>query len=224
MNYKDQLESFKSSCRMYPQEKQDIEEYRNSSLEQDPVKQKYFLYMQDDITYVESSFKEIREKCGTNAVLLIWMLFVERKTQTALAEEWHMDRMHIRYAMDRWMHILLEQKEVTYKDILFSFKSSCMMYSEEEKRMEELKGTIDTDSVHKNTYKLIQNDLDYTDQIFHAIEEHYGSDAKKLAYEVLVQGKTQTHVASENNMTKRQLEYAMGGWLKTVLTEYQGER
>lgn len=216
MNKKERLENFRSSCMAYPQEKQELEKNRNITII-NPAQKQFFRYMQEDVAYVESSFGRLQEQCGTNAELLIWMLFVERKTQSAITAEWKLSRKHIQYAADRWLRILLEDRQPDYKDHLFAFKSSCLMYRQEKEIRSQTKSIPDDKPILKKTFQMIRSDAAFTETVFTKLTEKYGKKAADLTAEVLINKRTQAEVAKENSMTKRKLEYNMNKWIRFSL-------
>ena len=218
MNEKEHLENFKAACRMYPQEKKDLEENRNSTPNPDPGLTQLFVYMQEDIDYVENTFRDIRQKCGTNAELMTWLLYVERKTQTALMEEWKVSRKQQQYAQNRWLQLLLNERKKTEKDDLFAFRCSCRTYLIGKQKLEENKGITDMNRIRKRTLQLIHEDIAYTEKILDSIQKQYGEEAWKLTVEVLINGRTQEETAEKAGITKRKLQYSMEKWLKAVLT------
>lgn len=106
MEYKDKLDAFKSSCRVYKQEKLNLEKLLQE--ESDPVKAQYIRYVQEDVVFVEGKLDEIEEKCGPNARLMVWELFVENKTQASVAEEYHLTRRQLQYSVNKWMREVLQ--------------------------------------------------------------------------------------------------------------------
>lgn len=221
MNYKEKLEIFKSSCSVYPREKAELEKQKMSISKPDPVQEQLYDYMQKDVDYVESSFQVIYEKCGTNARLLTWILFVYRQTQTAVAEECHISRRQLQYSMDRCMHILLDEntQPITYKDRLHAVKSSCRMYLQEKKKVEESRSNPKSDFIHVKLIQYVEDDIAFTESVFSRINQKYGDEATELTEKVLIKGHTQEEVSREYGITKRKLEYSMGKWIKDALED-----
>lgn len=110
MEYKDKLDAFKSSCRVYKLEKNKL----NMMLKEngnDAARDQYIRYVKADVEFVEKTFQIIEEKCGPNARVLIWEMFVENKTQSGLAAEYGITRRQLQYSLDKWMHTVLENEE-----------------------------------------------------------------------------------------------------------------
>ena len=96
--YKDKAEAFRSSCRFYHKNRLMYEQ----TAETDENRQ-HLQYIRDDIQYVENTFDQIREKCGTGARLILYLLFVEERTQQDVAEEYNMTRRQLQYSVDKWL-------------------------------------------------------------------------------------------------------------------------
>ena len=100
--YKDRLDAFKSSCRVYKNEKKMLEEsdMRKNAFGDDQL----YRYMKEDIDYVNRMFETIGTKCGVNARLMIWLLFVEENTQADVAYRFGLTRRQLQYSLNKWMH------------------------------------------------------------------------------------------------------------------------
>ena len=107
--YKDKLDAFKSSCRVYKNEKRMLEEAE--------LKKSYFgdeqlyRFMCEDVEYVDQMFEKISEKCGMNARLMLWLLFVEENTQADVAFRFGLSRRQLQYSMNKWMRTVLSGGE-----------------------------------------------------------------------------------------------------------------
>lgn len=216
MNEKDKLEIFQASCLVYTQEKRELEKFENSSKDPDPMNRQMYEYIRQDVSYVEDSLTKIRKKCGTNAELMTWLLYVEGETQTAVAEICHISRRQLQYAMNRWTHLFLEDvsEDMNEEDFSFAFHASARMYEVEQKGLQALHGLV-----QKQRDQLILNDMCFTEGVLGIIETLYGNQAKDLIWSMYVKGETQDHMAEEFHMTRRQVQYATkkylkGAWIK----------
>lgn len=218
MNEKEKLEIFQASCMVYPQERKELEKLRNSSGNPDPMNRQMYEYVRQDVSYVEDSLAKIRKKCGTNAGLMTWLLYVEGETQTAVAEICHVSRRQLQYAMNRWMHSFLEEESdvMNEEDFTFAFNASARMYEVELEGLQALDGTMNPGFVQKQRKQLILEDLQFTEEILADIEALYGKKAGNLIRSVCVKGETQEHTAEEFHMTRRQVQYAMKKYLKSA--------
>lgn len=63
-----------------------------------------------DIRYVDDVFVQIDEKCGHTAYLMMWMLFIEGRTQSSVAESFGLTRRQMQYSMDKWMKQVLNDE------------------------------------------------------------------------------------------------------------------
>lgn len=218
MNEKEKLEIFQASCQVYPQEKRELEKIGNSSKDPDPMNRQMYEYIRQDVSYVEDSLIKIRKKCGTNAELMTWLLYVEGETQMAVAEICHVSRRQLQYAMDRWMRLFLEEtnEDMNEEDFSFAFHASARMYEVEKKGLHTLQKTFNQDLVQKQRDQLILNDMSFTEELLKNIEACYGTNARNLIWSVYVKGETQEHMAEEFHMTRRQVQYVIKKYLKSA--------
>ena len=107
--YKEKLEAFKDSCRVYRQEKQMMEELQLKS--GSFGNERLHSYIKADIEYVDRMLEEISKKCGSNARLMIWLLFVEEKTQVDVAVQYGLSRRQLQYSISKWMHKVFDDAE-----------------------------------------------------------------------------------------------------------------
>lgn len=107
--FKDRLDAFKNSCRVYKNEKKMLEEagMRRSTFGDDQL----YKFMKEDIDYVDRMFETISAKCGMNARLMIWLLFVEENTQADVAYRFGLSRRQLQYSMNKWMRQVLDEGE-----------------------------------------------------------------------------------------------------------------
>lgn len=102
-DYKEKAEAFRSSCRFYSRNKK---MYQNTAVTDE--NRQHLHYIHDDIQFVENTFDLIREKCGTGARLILYLLFVEERTQQDVAEEYNMTRRQLQYSVDKWLRAVFE--------------------------------------------------------------------------------------------------------------------
>lgn len=218
MNEKEKLEIFQASCQVYPQEKRELDKIVNSSKDPDPINRQMYEYVRQDVSYVEDSLTKIRKKCGTNAELMTWLLYVEGETQMAVAEICHVSRRQLQYAMNRWMHLFLEDtsEDMSEEDFSFAFHASARMYEVEQEGLQVSKGTINPDLVQKQRDQLILEDMHFTEEVLKNIETSYGIQARNLIWSTYVKGETQEHMAEEFHITRRQVQYATKKYLKSA--------
>ncbi len=101
MLFKEKVEAFRESCRAYKSEKQ--------MLENNAEDQAVLLDMiRKDVSFVEKTFETIMKKCGPNAGVILWKLFVEDRTQDEVAYEINVSRRKIQYSVNRWLHMVFE--------------------------------------------------------------------------------------------------------------------
>lgn len=104
--FKEKLDAFKNSCRVYKHEKEMMEEHmRNAG--KDFADKKLTGFLEEDIRYVEDMFERIKERCGNNARLMIWLMFVEERTQQDVAQQYGLTRRQLQYSLNKWMHMVL---------------------------------------------------------------------------------------------------------------------
>ncbi len=102
-DYKDKIEAFRSSCRFYRQNKRMFE-----TTPENEDNRQHLHYIHDDIMFVERMFERIREKCGTGARLIMYLLFVEERTQEDVAKEYNMTRRQLQYSVKKWLKSVFE--------------------------------------------------------------------------------------------------------------------
>lgn len=107
--FKEKLDAFKSSCRVYKHEKQMLEEadLRKGIFGDEQL----YRFMQEDVDYVDRMFETIASKCGINARLMIWLMFVEETTQADVAYRFGLSRRQLQYSMNKWMRQVLDGEE-----------------------------------------------------------------------------------------------------------------
>jgi hypothetical protein len=105
--YKEKLDAFKNSCRVYKNEKKMLAEAE--------MKKTWFgdeqlhRFMKEDVEYVDGMFEKIGKKCGVNARLMLWMMFVDENTQADVAFRFGLSRRQLQYSMNKWMRQALEE-------------------------------------------------------------------------------------------------------------------
>ncbi|MDO4413570.1 MAG: hypothetical protein Q4C20_00685 [Erysipelotrichaceae bacterium] len=104
--YKERLNAFKNSCRVYKYEKKMLQEadMRKNGFGDDQL----YSYMREDIGFVDGMFDTISAKCGVNARLMIWLLFVDENTQADVAYRFGLTRRQLQYSVNKWMHQVFE--------------------------------------------------------------------------------------------------------------------
>lgn len=110
MDYKESLDAFRASCRAYQNEKENLVRYRNAQ-GLNPMTEQLVKFMKEDVDYVDRTLDKIQKECGTNARLMIFLLFVEERTQVDIGHEFGITRRQVQYSMDKWLHIALDYDE-----------------------------------------------------------------------------------------------------------------
>ena len=110
MDYKESLEAFRASCRAYRNEKENLMRFRNVQ-DLNPITEQMVKFMREDVDYVDRTLDQIEKECVTNARLMIFLLFVEERTQVDIAHEFGITRRQVQYSMDKWLHVVLKYKE-----------------------------------------------------------------------------------------------------------------
>ena len=106
-DYKERLQAFKNSCRVYEHEQNALEKARLSNGSGD---ERLNAYLKEDVDSVTRTFELIRELCGTSIALMIWQLFVEEKTQAATAHQFGITRRQLQYCVNKYMHEVFEEE------------------------------------------------------------------------------------------------------------------
>lgn len=127
-SYRSKLAAFRTSCRVYQKEKQEMDHLvskypdlakvkpEKNAVKLDPHMNhglgniELYQLLAQDIRYVDDVFVRIDEKCGHTAYLMLWMLFIEGRTQQSVAESFGLTRRQIQYSMDKWMKQVLNDE------------------------------------------------------------------------------------------------------------------
>lgn len=97
----DKAKLFRSSARFYLSNKKMYEDYKAGKLHQQD--DRFYSFILEDLQFVENSLEEILEKCGTAARLIIYMLYVENRTQEDVAGLFGITRRQLQYSLVRWL-------------------------------------------------------------------------------------------------------------------------
>ena len=103
--YKDRLNAFRDSCRVYNQEKQVLDSVDKNS---DPM---LIQFIRENVEHVEYILSLTKEICGSSIALMIWMLFVEQKTQAAVAYQMNITRRQLQYSLHKHMRLVFEEEQ-----------------------------------------------------------------------------------------------------------------
>ena len=98
MEYRDKIDAFRDSCRVYLKEKETEANLKGDSDEL------FVRFLKEDIQFVEDTFERIKSECGSDAGTVVWKLFVDDKTQTEVAEEYGISRRQLQYSLYNWLH------------------------------------------------------------------------------------------------------------------------
>ncbi|MDO4413573.1 MAG: hypothetical protein Q4C20_00700 [Erysipelotrichaceae bacterium] len=103
MDFKNKVEAFRNSCKMYRSETEKL-----GSLDENAILKKY---IEDDVSFVEETFSKLEDECGLRAKNTVWELFVEERTQVDVAFEMNMSRRQLQYLINKWLHAVFEDTE-----------------------------------------------------------------------------------------------------------------
>lgn len=98
MNKNDKWEAFKASCKVYMSEKETLSLYHSKNAGDDV----FYQFLQDDIKFVESTFRTIELECGTAAKVIMWLLYVKGKTQQEIADQYGLTRRSLQVSLYKW--------------------------------------------------------------------------------------------------------------------------
>lgn len=107
--FKDRLDAFKNSCRVYKHEKAMLDD-QSSYKRSDFGDEKLLSYIKEDVDYVEGIFSAVETRYGKSARLMIWLLFVEEKTQVDVAAQFGISRRQLQYSLNKWLQYVLGQE------------------------------------------------------------------------------------------------------------------
>jgi hypothetical protein len=107
MNKKEKWAAFKASCRVYKSEKTTLSLYHSNG----QGDEMFYSFLEDDIHFVESTFQDIDDKCGTSAKVMIWLLCVEGKSQIEVAEKYGLTRRALQVSLYKWIDEVFEDDD-----------------------------------------------------------------------------------------------------------------
>lgn len=71
-----------------------------------------YSYILEDLKFVENSLDEIMEKCGTAARLIVYLLYVENRTQEDVAGIFGITRRQLQYSLIRWLDTVFVPQDI----------------------------------------------------------------------------------------------------------------
>lgn len=98
MEYREKIDAFRESCRVYLKEKEVAAGLNQESEEM------FARFLREDIQFVEDTFERIKNECGNDARSVVWKLFVDDKTQAEVAYEFGISRRQLQYSLYNWFH------------------------------------------------------------------------------------------------------------------------
>ena len=102
------------------------------------------------------------------------------------------------------------------KDKIDAFKASCRVYLNEKEALESYHSTNLGD---KYMYDMMQDDVDFVEEVFERLEEECGTQAKLMFYLLYVKAETQQDVAKKFGLTRRQLQQTIYRWQRQVFDD-----
>ena len=106
-DYKEQMKAFKSSARFYRSNKEQYGRIKS----QKEYDETYLQFLKEDLDSVDRVLDKIRDKCGSSARLLTYLVFVEERTQEDVAQEYRLSRRQLQYLLTKWLHTVFEDDE-----------------------------------------------------------------------------------------------------------------
>lgn len=100
-SYKDRADIFRSSARLYLSNQKTYKEYQSGRFKQPD--ERFLSFIKEDMQFVEKTLDEIKEKCGTAARLVVYLLYVENRTQEDVAGDFRITRRQLQHSLNRWM-------------------------------------------------------------------------------------------------------------------------
>ncbi|HAW12795.1 MAG TPA: hypothetical protein DCW34_03740 [Erysipelotrichaceae bacterium] len=102
------------------------------------------------------------------------------------------------------------------KDKIDAFKASCRVYLNEKEALESYHSTNLGD---RYMYEMMQDDVDFVEDVFERLEDECGTQAKLMFYLLYVKAETQQDVAKEFGLTRRQLQQTIYRWQRQVFDD-----
>lgn len=101
-SFKERVDSFRSSARFYLSNQKAYEAMISDQKAGQNDQQLKILH--DDLLYVEDIFNRIHDECGSGARLIIYLLFVENRTQESVARDFNITRRQLQYSLNKWLY------------------------------------------------------------------------------------------------------------------------
>lgn len=108
-SYKDRAGMFRSSARLYLSNKKTYKEYQTGKVKEPD--DRFLGFIKEDMQFVEKTLDEIKEKCGTAARLVVYLLYVENRTQENVAGEFRITRRQLQHSLNRWMNTVFNDDD-----------------------------------------------------------------------------------------------------------------
>ena len=105
----------------------------------------------------------------------------------------------------------------TDKERLKEFRHSCHVYKKEKQILENAVNSYD--SSEKKLIAFFREDVDRVDQVLSYVHDQFGASATLMIRQLFIEEKTQTDVAFQFGITRRQLQYCVDQYLSQILNE-----
>ncbi|MGM9941891.1 MAG: helix-turn-helix domain-containing protein [Bulleidia sp.] len=102
------------------------------------------------------------------------------------------------------------------KEKIEAFKASCRVYLNEKEALESYRSTNLGD---RFMYQMMEDDVDFVEEIFDTIEYECGTQARLLFYLLYVKAESQVEVAKKFGLTRRQLQQSIYRWQRKVFPD-----
>ncbi len=104
-----------------------------------------------------------------------------------------------------------------------AFKDSCRTYLREKAMLAKMNPNTE-DPLLKTRYRFLKEDVAYTEKMLDKLEEKCGTNARLMVYELLIENRTQTQVAKDYQITRRQVQYSLEKWMDAILKDEEAHQ
>lgn len=95
------------SCQLYRSEIAEYEELKNRKT-LTAMDQQTIAILQKDIESVDHLFTHLKETCGTASVVIMWMYYMEGKTQKEIADYFKIPKVQLSKTINQYEHAMFD--------------------------------------------------------------------------------------------------------------------
>lgn len=108
MTFEENRKALVNSCMFYLNELKEYNDIKDNEL--DPINNQARIFLKQDIDFVEGYFKKIQKECGPCAAVILWMIYVQKKTQKDISAYYGIPLLALRKDIHAWEHMLFDEQ------------------------------------------------------------------------------------------------------------------